>query len=180
MAIINYKDIDFKKSINTDNKIIDFNGLEIRVIPYLPVNEKYQLVMATLAKANDNGIFNPVLKNMHFYLNIVYMYTSILFSAEDRANEEDLYDNLLRSGLLTLIIQAIDPAELDALNKYLECTEQAIVAYNSGVAGLVDKVLKALEGLPEKFDKALEILKDFNPEMFKDLINNKNNNSGLN
>ena len=32
MGLINYKDIDFNKSINKENKIINFNGSEIQIV----------------------------------------------------------------------------------------------------------------------------------------------------
>lgn len=183
MSTINFKDINCKQLINKENKIFEFNGQEIQVIPYLSVGEKYQLIMATLAKADDNGIFNPLKRNMHFKLNIVFMYTNLVFDAEDRMDEDALYDTLTQCGLIQLILDNMNDMELAELSYMLDSTETKINQYNAGVSGMVDKILHAIEGLPEKFDKALTMLKEIAPEMqnFIDIKNNNsNNNTNLN
>lgn len=180
MAIIDYKDIDLKKSINTDNKIIEFNGSTIEIVPYLSINDKYQLVMATLAKANEGGVFNPVRLEMAYRLNLIYMYTNIVFTLEDRNDEISLYDKLYVSGLMSLIIDNIDSLELSILSQYLKDTEIKINQYNSGVSGLVDKVLLAIDEMPQKLEKVLETLKDINPELFSVILNRTSNNNSVN
>ena len=182
MSIINFKDINCKQLINKENKTFEFNGQEIQVIPYLSVGEKYQLIMATLAKADDNGIFNPLKMHMHFNLNIVFMYTNLVFDAEDRMDEDELYDTLTQSGLIQLVLDNMNDSEIDELSNMLDATETKINQYNSGVSGMVDKILHAIEGLPEKFDKALTMLKEMAPEMqnFIDIKNNNNSNNNTN
>ena len=170
MGLVNFKDINCKQLINKENKKIDFNGQEIQIVPYLPVGEKYQLIMATLAKADDNGIFNPLKRDMHYKLNIIFMYTNLVFSAEERMDEDALYDLLTQSGLIEQVFSNMEEDELNTLGSMLDLTECKINQYNAGVAGMVDKVLKALEGFPEKIEKALEIFKDFNPEKFQGAI----------
>ena len=173
MSLINFKDIDCKKSINTESTTIGFNGSEITVVSYLPTHEKYQLIMSTLAKSNDNGIFNPLLRKMHFLLNIAYMYSSIVFDAEDRADEEGLFDTLSQSGLLGLIIEAIPEDEIDILETYLQMTEEKINQYNAGFNGIVDKVIRVCEDLPEKMEKALEIFKDLDLTQLQEMLNSR-------
>lgn len=183
MSVINFKDINCKQLINKENKIFEFNGQEVQVVPYLSVGEKYQLIMATLAKADDNGIFNPLKRNMHFKLNIVFMYTNLVFDADDRMDEDALYDTLTQCGFIQLVLDNMNDMELAELSYMLDSTETKINQYNSGVSGMVDKILHAIEGLPEKFDKALTILKEMAPEMqnFIDMKNNNsNNNTNLN
>lgn len=179
MSVINFKDINCKQLINKENKIFEFNGQEVQVIPYLSIGEKYQLIMATLAKADDNGIFNPLKRNMHFKLNIVFMYTNLVFDAEDRMDEDALYDILTQCGLIQLVLDNMNDMELAELSYMLDSTETKINQYNAGVSGMVDKILHAIEGLPEKFDKALTILKEMAPEM-QNFIDMKNNNSNNN
>ena len=108
MGLINYKDIDFNKSIDKENKIINFNGSEIQILPYLSITDKYDLIMATIKKSYEEGIYNPIKLKMYFNLHLVYMYTNIIFDAEDKAKVEELYDTLSNSGLITLILENID------------------------------------------------------------------------
>ena len=179
MSVINFKDINCKQLINKENKIFEFNGQEVQVIPYLSVGEKYQLIMATLARADDNGIFNPLKRNMHFKLNIVFMYTNLVFDADDRMDEHALYDTLTQCGLIQLVLDNMNDMELAELSYMLDSTETKINQYNAGVSGMVDKILHAIEGLPEKFDKALSVLKEIAPEM-QNFIDTKNNNGNNN
>lgn len=90
MGLINYKDIDFNKSINKVNKTINFNGSEIQVVNYLSAQDKYDLIMVTIQKAFEKGIYNEYKLKVYFDLHIVYMYTNIVFTAEDRADEVGL------------------------------------------------------------------------------------------
>ena len=120
MGLINYKDIDFNKSINKENKIINFNGSEIQVVNYLSSQDKYDLIMVTLQKSKENNVYNPYLIDLYFKLNIVYLYTNIVFTAEDRADEGGLYDTLKRSGLIDAVISVIDKNELLELQKYID------------------------------------------------------------
>ena len=182
MGVINFKDINCKQLINKENKVFEFNGQEVQVIPYLSVGEKYQLIMATLARADDNGIFNPLKMHMQFQLNIVFMYTNLVFDAEDRMDEDELYDTLTQSGLMQLILDNMNNDELGELSYMLDATETKINQYNSGVSGMVDKILHAIEGLPEKFENALTMLKEMAPEMQNviDMKNNNNNSNNIN
>ena len=138
--------------------------------------------MATLAKADDNGIFNPLKRNMHFKLNIVFMYTNLIFDVEDRMDEETLYDTLTQCGLIQLVLDNMNDMELAELSYMLDSTETKINQYNAGVSGMVDKILHAIEGLPEKFDKALTMLKEMAPELqnFIDIKTNNSNNNNTN
>ena len=175
MSLINYNEIDFNKSINKETIKIDFNGSTVEVVPYLSIKDKYDLIMATLAKANEEGIFNPILITMHYQLNLVYMYSNLVLSAEERADEITLYDTLYRSGLLTAIVKVIPEEEVGILDDMLYQTETKISQYNAGFNGLVDKILRALEGMPAQLEKALGILKDINPDLFNQVVKNNNN-----
>lgn len=166
MALINYKDIDFKQSINKENKIINFNGSEIQIVNYLSINDKYDLIMITLQKAFDNGIYNDLKLQMFFDLNIVYMYTNILFNTEDRVNELDLYDNLKNSGLIDIIKNEIDKEELNELWNLLQKTELKLYNYKGSFFAFI---LNAIENLPIKAEKALNILKQIDPALLKTL-----------
>ena len=58
MAKVTYASLKLK----TDNSVntFDFQGHEIEVLRYLPVEDKYDLVMITLQNSEENGIYNPV------------------------------------------------------------------------------------------------------------------------
>ena len=63
MAKVTYASLKLKT--NTNVNTINFNGNQIEVLQYLPIEEKYSLVNITLAQAKDEDIFNPIKKDMY-------------------------------------------------------------------------------------------------------------------
>lgn len=168
MSLINYKDIDFNKSIDKKNKIIHFNGSEIEIVNYLSANDKYDLIMITLQKSLDKNIYNPFKIDMYFDLNVVYLYTNIVFDAEVRADEASLYDTLKSSGLIDAVKAAIDEDELTVLKEYIYTLTKIITHYRNTFGAVVGGFI---EQLPQNMEKAKEIIGEFDSEKYKDLLN---------
>ena len=166
MSLINYKDIDFKKSINKENKTINFNGSEIQIVNYLSIHDKYDLIMITLQKSFENGIYNDLKLNMYFDLNIIYMYTNIIFNAEDKADEEELYDILQRSGLIAAVKEQISEDELSSLWYLMGEIEYKLKDYKGS---LLSFLTDAINNLPTKTEKAIETLKQLDPTLIQNL-----------
>lgn len=169
MGLINFKDIDFKKSIDNENKVIDFNGAQIQIVNYLPINEKYDLIMITLQKAFEGNIYNPIKVDMYFKLHLIYMYTNILFNEEDRADETGLFDLLTKSGLIDAVITAIDENELEELESVLSMVEGRLAVYNNSISGFLTNTIDVLK---EKLEKGMDMLKGFDAEKLQELLKN--------
>ena len=166
MALINFKDIDFNKSINKENKVIDFNGSEIQIINYLPVQDKYDLIMVTVQKSKEKNMYNPFLIDLYFDLNVIYLYTNIIFNAEDRADEAGLYDTLKRSGLIDTVKNNIDEDELKLLKFYIEAVVSYSTHYSNTFKGSVEELL---EKLPKDLGGLAELIKNMPPELMEKL-----------
>ena len=167
MGLINYKDIDFNKSINKELKTFEFNGSEISVVPYLSINDKYDLVMITLQKSFEKGIYNHVKLDMYFDLHLIYMYTNIQIDNDDRADEAELYDTLKRSGLLDKVIEQIDEEEIETLYNYIYEMEDIIMKYKNTFGTVVSNFI---EQLPENMEKAKNIIESFDIDKIKELM----------
>lgn len=68
--------------LKTDDSVntFEFQGKTIEVLKYLKIEDKYDLVMITLQKAEENGIYNQLKLDMFFHLHLVYMYTNLSFT----------------------------------------------------------------------------------------------------
>ena len=161
MALINFKDIDFNKSINKENKIIDFNGSEIQIVQYLSSQDKYDLIMVTAQKAKEKNIYNPFLIDLYFDLNVIYLYTNIVFDAEDRADEAGLYDTLKKSGLIDIVKENIGD-ELYLLKHYIEAVIYHYTTYSNTFKGSVEELL---EKLPKDLEGITNLIKNVSPEV---------------
>lgn len=169
MALINFSNIDFEKSINKMNKNIHFNGSDIQIVNYLSASDKYDFIMITLQKAYENGIYNPFKLNMYFNLHIVYMYTNIIFDSDVRADENTLFDILNRSGLIDAVKAEIDQKELETLWNFIN--ETGTLLFN--IQGSFLHTLSNLaQELPGKIEAATATLKNLNPDLLSNLFNN--------
>ena len=58
MAKVSYANLKLK--VNEEIKTFNFHEQNIEVKQYLPINDKYDLVMITLQKALEGNIFNYI------------------------------------------------------------------------------------------------------------------------
>lgn len=167
MSLINFKDMGLKPI--KDPEIIKVNDNEITIVSYLPEDAKYDLIMITLQKAYEDGIYNPVLLNRYFILNIIYSYTGIVFTDEDRADEAKLYDILYTNGIIDEVLEAIDQDELDNLTQLLNSTKEEMTKYNSSLGGFLSNTIEMLK---EKLEGGMELLKGIDAEKLQELLKN--------
>lgn len=167
MSLINFKDIDSNKSINKTNKTINFNGSEIQIINYLSANDKYDLIMITLQKALDRNIYNPFKIDLFFDLNVVYLYTNIIFDTDDREDEFALYDNLKQSGLIDAIKAEIPTEELDYLKSCIWQLTDIIIKYRNTFGSVFSNFI---EQLPQNMEKAKDIVENIDPNKYQHFL----------
>lgn len=170
MGLINYKNIDFNKSINKELKTFDFNGSEIAVVPYLSITDKYDFVMITLQKSFEKNIYNQVKLDMYFDLHLVYMYTNVIVDSVDREDEFGLYDTFMRSGLIAKIKEQIPNDELNQLKDYIEKIGKQNLKYENSFIGLARAFV---EMLPENIEKIKDFAKELGVEGINSLIKEK-------
>ena len=98
MAKVSYANLKLK--VNSDITTFNFNGTEIELLNYLPMEDKYDIIMIALQKAQEDDIINPLKLDMYFHLNLVYLYTNLSFTEKQRENEEKIYDALKSNGFI--------------------------------------------------------------------------------
>jgi len=92
---------------------------------------------------------------MYFNLYLVYLYTDIEFTDEDREDEMKLYDELESSGLLERIIDKIPENEYDTLIDYLKTMQKENISYKHSAAAMVQKLIV---DLPKNAEAAAKIV----------------------
>lgn len=167
MNLINFKDIDFNQSIDNSTEIIEFNGSQIQVLKYLPLDEQYDLVMITLQKSFENGIYNTVKLQKFLELNLVYSYTNIVFDEEDRADEAKLYDTLCKSGLMEKVLEVIGVDQILVYRAQLEEMVKTIMKYRNTFGAVLNSFIN---DLPKNMEAAKELVDQFNPEQYKMIL----------
>lgn len=153
-----------KLKVNTQSKEIDFNGNQFEVLQYLPIEDKYDLVMITLQKCYEEGIYNPIKKDMYFHLYLVYMYTDISFTNRQKEDEEKLYNILESNGIITEVIKNIPEEEYNKLFEYMDELIEEKMRYSLSSAAMISNVINTL---PEKAQEAVDALNGFDPDKYK-------------
>lgn len=158
---------NMKLKTNTSVNTFDFCEQKIEVLKYLPAQDKYDLLMITLQKSLEGNVYNAFKLNLYFELNLVYMYTNISFTDKQREDELKLYDTLKSNGFFELFYSAMEASEYEDLFKQMTDMVEAFEKDRRTVAGVITNFI---ENLPEQADAMANILNNFNPALFKDVI----------
>ena len=150
-----YKDLNLK--VKDQIETISIQGQDINVFQYLPVRDKNDLVQIALQNSRENGVINEIKLEIYFNIYIVYFYTDLVFSEEEKADPGQLYDELQSNGILTRILGAMNQDEYNNLVDYLERMRAAQDTYETSAAGIIKMFV---QDLPKNATEAAELLKD--------------------
>ena len=153
-------------------KTLKYNGEEIEVKQYLPIQDKLALISRVISYAADQYNFaNSVKLDLFLSLEIMYEYTNINFTEKQKENSTKLYDLLEENGLIDAVISLIPSTEYQTLYEGVAEISKNIYTYQNSVLGILENVVKDYDGL--KFDSK-EILGELsnseNLSLVKDVI----------
>lgn len=156
-------------NLTTRNDTINLNteDFNINILAYLPIEDKNSIIQMTLQNAEENGIYNPLKQKMYFELYLVYMYTDIQFTEDEKDDPIKLYDELASNGIIDFVIQNILPHELSLLEKMLAKTIKLKLAYRNTIASVLNNFM---EDLPINAEAAQNIVANFDPEKFQSIL----------
>ena len=165
MAKVSYANLKLKT--NTDVNTIEFQGQTIEVLKYLPIEDKYDLVMIALQKAEQDGIYNPILLDLYFHLYLVYMYTNVSFTERQKDNEPHLYDTLASNGFMKQFLDTIEVEEYEELMLYVNEIMETTLQYKNTAGAVLQSVI---QDLPKNAQAAADIVNSFAPENYQAVV----------
>ena len=159
----NYSDL--KLSIPNESIIMAWGDNKIRIKKHLPIADKYDIAMITLQESAEDGYYNPIKLDMFYHLNLVYIYTDLVFTEEERSDPEKLYDELKTSGFLNTFLQYIECyTELkDTIDLIAEMSRQAQLS-------VISLIKKLIDDLPANVEAVQSIVENFDPEKYQAVI----------
>jgi hypothetical protein len=164
---MNYSDLNLK--INTNTKVVSIQpGVDIEVLQYLPIEDKDSIVSVALQNADENGTYNLFKIDMFFNMYIVYMYSNLEFTNEEKIDPTLLYNTLKSNGILDAIVRSIPEEEYGYLFSKLTATLEQHEKYRSTIASVLNSFV---ENLPINANAAKDIIEKFNPEDFTNVMN---------
>ena len=166
MAKVTFASLKLK--IKDEIKTININDKEVEVKQYLTAEDKYDLIMISLQQAKENGIYNDFKLDMFLHLNIVFMYTNLTFTDKQRENLPNLYDILETNDIIEMVISAIPENEIKIIYEEVNEIKKSLITYENSVAGIVNNLITQL---PVNAQAAADIVDNFNPEKYNEVIN---------
>ena len=155
------------KPVTTTHKF-EWNGNEIEVLDYLPIEDKYDLIMITLQKSLEDGYYNPIKIDEFFHLHLIYMYTNINFTEKQREDEHKLYDSLKSNGLIDAFIEQMNDFDYSELFNMLDDTKRELTEYKRSISGIFKNFVS---NLPQQAEAMQNIVDNFNKEDFQEVLN---------
>lgn len=144
------------------------NDTEVTVKQYLPLADKVDFCQMLIQQAKDQrGILNEVALNSLFQLYLVLYYTDYEFSEEELVDHFALYDKLYKDNVIAEVMNAIPNQEYD--NLYRDINRQ--IAREEFFANSVGyQIADFVNKLPEQMEKVAEIVNNFDPEKYQNVI----------
>ena len=164
MNKITYSSLKLK--LNTETKKVE--NTDIEVLQYLPIEDKYSLINIVLQSSKEGAIYNQVKLDAYFHIYLVMMYSNITFTEKQKEDPLKLYDILKSNGVIDKIILAIGENEYTYLLNILNQQEEDIYKYQKSIGGIISEII---EQLPIRAEQMQEIVNNFDPEKFQNVIN---------
>lgn len=157
----------FKCKINTDEIPVQIGEETIAVKQYLPIQEKLALIGRVIEQAHDQdqNFANPLKIAVFKYLEMIYAYTDISFTAKQKEDPKKLYDQLYSSGILNRIWNSIPEYEREEICYGIEATVKAYYSYRNSAVGILDTISENYEQFNIDWDNLNKKVQ--NPETLK-------------
>ena len=165
MAKVTFGSLNLKKQEGINK--VSIGDKEIEVLSYLDISDKYDLIDATLFQSAEGLGYNAILLEMNFNLNIVFLYTNISFTENQRKDKYKLYDILETNGIFTQIIENIPQEEYKELMNLLKSEIDRRCAESQTAAGMINNIL---EKTPKTFENASQMIENFDVEKFQNAL----------
>lgn len=148
MAKVSFSKLGLTK--NTNIKSFEYNGQNIEVKQYLPINDKASLVASILNYTLNNGenrFPNPLQIEVFTMLLVIEKYTNITFTEKQKEDPAKLFDLITGSNLWDLIVMNLNTNDYGMLLKYIKESIDSYYDYHNSVFGIMDAIKNDYSGL---------------------------------
>lgn len=173
MAKIGFNKLNL--SLNKEEEKFMWEGNEILVRQYLPIEEKLHYitdVLNAVAASDPTARTYNRLKLAGFsILYIVKYYTNITFTEKQLENPSKLIDLLDSSGLYDMVEEKIPEREFQFLRYYLTTTVESLEQYQNSIYGIMDAMNNDYKNLDFDIEKLQgDISNPENLTLLKDIM----------
>ena len=131
---------DMNITLNNELKEVQIgDDIKFNVKQYLPAEDKNALLEIAMQTADQGTILNTFALDAIFHTYLVFKYTDIEFTDEERENLFDLYDILEDNGIIDAVVAAIPTREYESLRTYLTEMVDNYLTYRNSTRALVEQ-----------------------------------------
>ena len=153
--------------VKVEDKVVNILGTEIKVKQYLPINDAIDFVQIAIQEAREGRELNQVKLDMYFQLYMVYFFSDIEFSDEDKADPYTTYDNLCKLGVIDKVITAIPKDQYNCLFNWFN---QSVGAEIRSANSIVPAIDRWVDQLPKQMEQVGEIINNFDPAKYQNVV----------
>jgi hypothetical protein len=152
-----------KLTKNTEVSTFEYEGNEIEVKQYLPVEDKLTLVSNIINESIDeNGYYNEGKIRIFRSIELLLAYTNIGVTDKQREDPMKLYDLVFSNSLGFLVFELIPKEEIDFIDKTLYTTIHSIYEYKNSALGIMQNLVDDYKDVDFSIDKIQQDIS--NPE----------------
>lgn len=143
---------------------------EVEVKKYLPIEEKNSIIAITLQNAAVGTVFNTLLMDAYFHVYLVFEYTNINFTDNQKEDILKLYDILETNGIISAVISALmedGNKEYSDLRDYLLEMAKFASDYTISAKAIADELLQYA---PNRAGELTEQMQGFDMDKFSALL----------
>lgn len=131
---------DMNITLNNELKEVQIgDDIKFNVKQYLPAEDKNALLEIAMQTADQGTILNTFALDAIFHTYLVFKYTDIEFTDEEKENLFDLYDILEDNGIIDAVVAAIPTREYESLRTYLTEMVDSYLTYRNSTRALVEQ-----------------------------------------
>ena len=125
---------------NTEIKTIEWNGQNIEVKQYLPIEAKLDLISDIANKSlDDNPYYNPARIQIFIRLEVILAYANINITDKQREDTFKLYD-MFAGELGNKILEAIPAEEYNFISQTTWQIIEGIYRYKNSAMGIMESI----------------------------------------
>lgn len=157
--LLNYEKIEIE-----DKKVI-INGKTVLVKQFIPLIEKLSFIENVIDNVMDGkGLFNTAKYEIVFNLQLLYTYTDIQVSEEEKLDFGNLYELLKFNGIFEKIIENIPEEEYNFLQEHTMKMIDEIYKYFNSFLGIMERAKTDYGDMNLNIEELVEKIKNIDSE----------------
>ena len=147
MAKIPFSKLNIKTAVIAPTNA-RFNEIDIEVLPRLTTDDRVKFIEEIIANVqSENAFINEISLTVWFDLCVLFYYTNLTFTDNQKSDPGKLYDMCITSGLLGIVKSKIGPDELNFMHTLVNVQIEKIYNYRNSAYGILDAMKNDYDNL---------------------------------